>query len=68
MLSRLRRFRTKPEESIKSVKAVNGSMNDLNKIKDREHKVEKVARDMARIKARNHFADQLYKVIGRAEG
>lgn len=55
-------------DGVESHEALHLSQKDLHEIKAREPKVENVANDMLHIRQRNHFSEQLYKVIVRPKG
>lgn len=56
------------KESPEANKAVEGSRQELEKIKRRERKVENVAVDMHLIRKRNHFSESLAAIMLRQEG
>lgn len=50
-------------DGLESIEAIHLARKELHEIKSREPVVENIAKDMLHIRQRNHFTEQLNKVI-----
>lgn len=60
--------RVKPAGFSESHQALVSARIDLIKVKSREPKIERVAKEMIKIRERNHFAEQINALMHLREG